>query len=160
MSSMNDKLREALDAIVAGDLDAPSPDQIARLEARVNANPDVRARLAGIVPPIEPALRAAVQPPPKRVWEDVWRRVDEAVSAAPAPRVLRLWRPLTAAAACVLMVGLWNIGRGPTVADWPVEWARDVEINELEVLEGCTPFVAAVGADSPVSVIWVLDDEG
>ena len=159
MSSINDNLRDALDAIVTGDLDGHTPDQIARLEARLNANADARASLADVVPAVEPALHAAVEVPPDDVWEDVWQRIDESVSAEPQPLLLRLWRPLTAVAACVLMVGFWSMGNKPAVADWPVEWAQEVEIDELEVSEGATPLVAAVGSEDPVPVIWVIDDE-
>ena len=157
MNNANDDFRTALDAIAAGKLDAMTPEQVARLETQIDQAPELADRLAGIKPAVEPGFRLAVEPPPEDVWERVWQRVNAAASST-RRHVWRLWRPLAVAAACVLMVGLWN-ARGPALQEGPVEWARDVEIDDLEVFDGATPFVLAAGADSPVSVIWLLDEE-
>ena len=152
-----------LDALAAGELDALSPQQIERLEACVHSQPEAAERLAEQTPPIEPLFRISAESPSEDVWERLWQRVE---AGAPARgrgfrrRLLQLWRPMLAAATVALLVGFWDRARPPAQPDWPVEWAREVEINELEVSEGAAPFVLVGGMDDSVSVIWVLDAEG
>lgn len=162
MNDGNADIQESLDALAADGLDALSPRQVARLEARLNTDAELAARIADRSPMVEPSFRVGGEPPPAEAWEQVWQRINAAAASRHTAgwRTLRLWRPLAAAAAaCVLMVGLWSVGRGAKAQPWPVEWAHDVEINELEVLDGRMPFVLAGGANA-VPVIWVLENGG
>ena len=75
------------------------------------------------------------------------------------PRILRIFRPLAAAAAAVIAVGLWNADRGPALQPWPVEWTHSVEIEALDAAEDVMPLVLAAGNGESMPVIWVLPSE-
>jgi len=152
-------IQATLDAIAAGELDALDPDQVQRVAAAVNADPALAARLAGIVPRVQPVHRAGVPQPSDAAWERVWQRIAVATVGQTRRRVLRLWRPALAAAACALLALIWNLGRAPAPEEWPVRWAQRVEINDLEVPAGVIPLVL-VGESDGVPGIWVLDDQG
>jgi hypothetical protein len=146
MQPMNADIQAALDAVADGRLDALPPERVAQLAAYLEADPIAAARVAGVVPPIEPAWQVQAPPASAEAWELVWRRV---------------WRPIAlAAAACALLaVGLWEWSWKARGQGWPVEWARDVQIEELEVADGTTPFVIDGGTGNGISVIWILDAE-
>jgi hypothetical protein len=164
MQPMNADIQAALDAVADGRLDALPPERVAQLAAYLEADPIAAARVAGVVPPIEPAWQVQAPPASAEAWERVWRRVaaaGEPAAGRRTQRVLRLWRPIAlAAAACALLaVGLWEWSWKARGQGWPVEWARDVQIEELEVADGTTPFVIDGGTGNGISVIWILDAE-
>ncbi len=173
MSARPENLDEALQAVMAGDLDALRPDQVAQLETLLNEEPAMAARLANrlaapdalLADALAQAERGAV--PSAAVWEQAWERIDAAAPAMPATvgrrraLVIRLWKPLAAVAACLLMVAVWKISLAtPQAEDWPMRLATDVQIDQLEVSEGSTPFIISDGAEHPVQIIWVLEDKG
>ncbi|MFH1747548.1 MAG: hypothetical protein ABIG44_10940 [Planctomycetota bacterium] len=163
MNDAHNDIQELLKLVEAGRLDALSPEQITLLEARVNADPELAAVLEDQQPPVEPWLAESVEEPDADAWENLWQQVDGQSTPSRhifTRRFIRLWAPLSAvAAACVLMVGLWSFNRGADPADWPVEWADSVEINELEVSGDRLPLVMAAGSNA-VPVIWVLENGG
>jgi len=161
MNQANDDIRAALEAVLAGRLDELTPEAVDRLEAYLNADPAAAAPLAERVP--VPRFRVPARAPSTGTWERMWGCIEKAAKPAAArPRIagiLRLWAPLGAAAACLLLAGLWQVGRSAQPA-WPITWAHEVEISELQVFPGGTPLVLAAGTDEPISVLWVLESEG
>lgn len=174
MSVRPDNLDEALRAVAAGNLDALRPDQVAQLETLLNEEPALAAQLADrLVAPdalLASALAQAEQAavPSAAVWEQAWERIGAAVPAMPATvgrrrrMVIRLWKPLAAVAACLLMVAGWKISSAtPKTEDWPMQLATNVDIDQLEVYDGRTPFVFTSGGENGFEVIWVLgEDQG
>ncbi len=163
MKPRRDDMQSEFDAVQAGRLADLSIEQVARLEARLNADTDAAARLADLCPPADPALVEPVNMPTADAWDCVWTRIE----AAPAQRrrstpaqtgIFLRWRPaLAAAAVCALMVGTWTFRTPPSSNDWPIEWAHTVQINYLEVATGATPLVIAAGAEDAIPIIWVLE---
>ena len=163
MENESDDIRVALEALDTGRLDDLSPAQLARLEAYLNEDAPAAASLAEQVPPVTPELQNAVPLPSAEDWQQVWHRIAAATAPAQArpqrPLVLRLWPPVAAAAAvCLLTVGVWTFTRPSPGADWPVEWAHEVEVNALELPAGGTPLVLAAGSEDTIPVIWVIDE--
>lgn len=160
-------LDAALRALERGDLDSLSPEQVARLEEALNAEPAAAAWVGDLQPPRdeplakllrqteEPALPAAAE------WERVWERVAAERTGEKARRrvgrIIRLWQPLAAIAAGLVLVVAWRVGSAPREADWPVEIGGAYEIHDLEVGEGAVPFVFATGGEQRAEVIWVLE---
>ncbi len=172
MSQSRDSLDAALWAAAAGDWDALTPEQVGRLERVLNDEPAVAARLADEKPELGSSLADSLvaldqrSPPAPRVWQDVWERIDAAAPArmrrvgrAGAPWILRFWKPLAAAAACILLTVFWTLKPAPP-EEWPFELATHVEIDGLEVSEGATSFVVSAGGENAIEVIWVLEDQG
>jgi len=173
MSRAPGNLDEALRAVAAGDLDALQPDQVARLEAILNEEPSVAARLADHVPAVDARLARVLArveqgvTPGMAAWERAWERIDAVAPAAVArvdavrrrALVLRLWKPLAAVAACLVMAALWRAGSPRPREEWPMQLATDVEINALEVSDGATPFVISDGGEHAVQIIWVVEDQ-
>lgn len=173
MKRPRDNLDDALRAVLAGDLDALTPEQVVRLERVLNEEAAVAVRVAGQMPargdPLVAALNEAdrATSPPAAAWEAAWERIDGtgplamfAEKRGTVARVLRLWKPLAAVAAGLLMAVLWKVSTTSPIKPWPMQLAADVEINQLEVNEGMTPFVVSTGGDGAVQVIWVLPDQG
>jgi hypothetical protein len=168
MTQTPDNLEQTLRAVLSGELDGLTPEQVVQLEIALNRNPGLAARLADEVPPLERPLRAAFRawalatPVPARAWE----RVEEQVVSAPAParakrvhaRTFRLWAPFLAAAACLVLAMLWRLGVPASVAAPPLQLATDLEIERLEVYDDATPFVVSVGNSGAV-IVWVLQDQ-
>lgn len=165
-------LADALKALADGDLDTLTPEQVRQLEAALNSDARLAAALAGERPRVEPRLAMALneldrgdQPTPAD-WEHVWNSIDAAATqrgrtdAGVARRILRAWRPLMAAAACLLLVLGWRVTRPAAVDSWPLQLAADVQIDNLEVFQGATSFVVAVGGGAGGEIIWVLPAGG
>lgn len=170
MSREHDNLDEALRAVAAGDLDALTPEQVARLERVLNDEPGVAARLAACTPAPEPGLATALQVaeqvalPSAQQWDVTWQRIDAATPltqrrthAGIAGRLIRLWQPLVAAAACLMLSVMWRT-TSPAADAWPMQLATDVEIDSLEVPDGMTSLIVA-GSDNSYKLIWILPDE-
>ena len=159
MDEMKD-IQTELEALSAGRLDSLSPEQITRLETHLNANPEVADQLADSMPAVEPVLHAGLEHPSAEAWESVWENIESATvrPTTMLPRLLRLWQPLAAVAACLLMVGIWHYSHEAAPEPWPVEWAQEMEINDLQVFDGGIPFVLSAGNDSTISMIWVIEN--
>lgn len=155
--------REQLDRLLAtvgdGALDALTPEQVTRLEAHLNESPEAASRLADCVPPLDPRLAAPVRMPRRAEWERVRSAIASHGAARARPSagwVHRFWRPLAAAAACVLLVAGWRtLDRRPAAATM-LHLAQHAEINAIEAFGGSTALVLSSGDDAPV-IIWVLD---
>ncbi len=156
-------IRELFGLLDAGRLDELTPEEVRRLETHLDATPADADRLSRVAPPTDPLLQAPPPSVPQPRWDAVWENVTAAAGPArPGPRVLRLWRPLAAvAAAVVLGIGLWDYDRvaAPAPDAWPVQWADTVEIDELESAGDTMPLVLSAG-DEAVPVIWVFESEG
>jgi hypothetical protein len=163
MKPRRDDMQSEFDAVQAGRLADLSLEQVARLEARLNADADAAERLADVYPEAEPALLAPVEMPTADTWNRVWTQIEVAAAqrrrSTPARTGTFLrWRPILAAAAvCALMIGTWTFRAPPSSNDWPIEWAHTVQISYLEVATGATPLVIAAGAEDAIPIIWVLD---
>lgn len=161
METRDRTILAALEAIAAGELDALSAEDVVRVEEFLNETPAAAAQLAALTPPVEPALRLGIPTPTRAGWQRVWERVDAAGTPATmrvARRVLRFWRPLLAAAACLLLAAIWSLSSPAPRNDWPVEWASSIEVDDIQAFNGDTPFVIGADQDSPIPVIWLLEE--
>jgi anti-sigma-K factor RskA len=171
MSPSHDSLEQALRAVSHGDLDALTPEQVARLERVLNDEPAVARRVGAQVPQPDAPLSEALDEldrsaqPSRQDWQHVWERIESAAPAAVrrnqagvSARILRFWRPIAAAAACLLLVGVWKLMPAPADELWPMQLASNVEISDIEVPEGMTSFVVSTSGNNASAIIWVLDD--
>jgi hypothetical protein len=168
MPSEPHNLDDALKALATGDVDALSPEQVERLEGLLNSRPELADAFARqlAVPdePLRAALTSAATPSANQ-WERAWNGIASAEGSAARARgrgrIWRLWAPLSAVAASLLLVGVWRAtAPAPAPAPWPMQLASDVEIDELEVYGDATAFVVYTGGDEGIDVIWVLEGEG
>jgi hypothetical protein len=164
MAVENQDLLAALAAAEAGKLDSLAPEQVARLEVFLNANPGAGAALAGQSPAPEPVLRIPAPTPTPSSWARVWGAIECATAIATArPSVLKLrfWRSAVGAAAVLaLLVGFWSLQHATSQPEWPVAWATHIEINDLEVSDDATPLVLCTESEGSIPVIWVLEGGG
>lgn len=164
MEAKNRDLRTALTAIEAGNLDSLAPDEIARLEAFLNASTGAAAALTDKVPTPEPALQIRAPRPTAASWALVWRQIEAKGAVAAARRHVlsgRMWRSaLAAAAVCAIAVGLWSFQHATSEPEWPVAWATHIEIDDLQVPEGATTRVLGTETESSFAVIWVVESGG
>ncbi len=161
-----DKLGELLDRVVAGELDALRPEEVAALDEHLNADPQAGALLAEVLPPVEPLLRVGGAPTPAE-WERVWDGIESADGAGAAPavrgshrtlRLMRLWQPLLAAAACLVLMFTLT-GRFTASAPRPIRLSGDVVVNDLEVDDDADALVMYDDDGSGRAIIWVFEDE-
>ena len=151
---------------------ALTPEQVARLERVLNSEAAVAQRVGTQMPQRDARLAEALgeldrlDKPSRQDWQHVWERIETAAPAAVgrnqagvSARILRFWRPLAAAAACLLLVSVWKLLPAPADELWPMQLASNVEISDIEVSEGATPFVVSIGEDSGSKIIWVLEDQ-
>ncbi len=169
MSPGQEKLHSALRAVAAGDFDALTPEQVAELERALNENPQVAALIASAVPAPDARLAAGLAEmerkalPSQAAWDQAWAQVDAATARISvrshktgAARVLRLWKPLLAAAACLLLVAVWRVSLRPADDAWPIQLATNVEIDALDVGDDATPYIVAT---DDFDMIWVMQGE-
>ena len=164
MTAQDHNMDELLELVSAGRLDKLSPGQVAALEAHVNATPTAAETLADIVPLLDPELGTAAPAPSDDRWNELWARIDSAVSppeAAEKPadrqvnlrRVLRFWQPLAAAAACVLAIVAWQLSTSPAAE---IEVSGDVVVHEIEVFGDDSAFVAY--DEKGTAIVWVFEE--
>jgi len=143
--------------VLAGRLDALTPDQVVQLEAHLRRDPAAEAALAGAAPP-RPDLPDEPLPS-TRTWDALWTRIDEAASIRQRRGGLRArawWRPVVAAAACGLAMLAWKRLGAPSFE--PIVLARDVVIESMEVGRGESAFVVYLDGGSGPPVVWVFDE--
>ncbi len=146
-----------LEAVLAGELDRLTREQIERLEARLARDASAERALAAARPP---AVELPPEPLPSgQTWEAVWARIEQ---ATPAGRSLyragrhAVWRAIVAAAACVMAMLAWGkLGAGPVLT---VQLADDVTIESLEVGSGESAFVVYLDEGRGPPVVWVFDE--
>jgi hypothetical protein len=153
-----------LDRVSAGQLDDLTPEEVAALEAHLNTTPAAAQRLADAVPTPDPRLTFAVPSPSDADWDRVWERIHSAEAAPLAPRhavrrVFRLWQPLAAAAACLLMIIIWRTMLSPAKPSWELRLSDDVVVHELDVSGDASAFVAYADDGSGTAVIWVFEED-
>jgi hypothetical protein len=163
MTTPMDNLDELLACVAEGRLDDLTPEQVAALEEHLNAMPAAAERLAGIVPAAEPQLRDTAAPSAAE-WNDVWERIESATAPGETRsrvigRAAWLWRTVTAAAACLLLVVVWRIGASATEPAWEIQLSDHVLVHELEVFGDASSFVAYAEDGSGSAVIWVFEED-
>jgi hypothetical protein len=151
-----------LGRVRGGNLDDLSADDVARLAELADRDADVAQFLARCQPPTPPPLAAPL--PSAADWERVWSGVqaggEGVTSRGPRwGRALRGWRAVAAVAAVLLFAVTWQTQR-PAEPFWPVEWAEDVTISELQVYDGVPIVVAAGGEEQAITVIWSVETGG
>lgn len=184
MTPNRDNLEAWLEQSLRGDLDGMTPEQIAALEAALNASPELAARASGALPPSDrPAAEIAL--PTSAEWEGVWSRIESAGAprlrihaaspealrdgrrereggrAAP-PRIFRLWTSVSAAvAACIALALVWRGLFAPPEAGasplWTMSASANVEILELEVYDDAVAAVDFGDSDNGAVVISVYE---
>ena len=162
MTTPNDNLDQLLDRVAAGRLDDLTPEQVAALEAHLNATPAAEG-LADVLPEADPRLSSTASMPTDAEWDEVWQQVDSAAAARGRTarairRAIRLWQPLAAVAACVALLLVWRWAPFTSGPEWPIELSADVEVLELEVFGDASAFVSYSDEGQGAAVIWVLDD--
>ena len=163
MTTPGENLDELLDRVAAGQLDELTSEQVAALEAHLNTTPGAAERLADIVPEADPRLSVIAPTPTDADWGEVWRRVDSAAltresTARVIGRTIRLWQPLAAAAACLLLMILWRVAPLRTEPAWELQLSGSVVVHELEIFGGDSAFVA-YSDDDGSAVIWVFEED-
>ena len=170
MTASHDNLDRLVHDLAAGDPEMLPPEQVARLERVLDTDERLAAHVASGLPARDERLLAVLGqyelpklPTPVR-WAGVWTQIEVAGPAALpavrrgiAPQVLRFWRPLAIAAACLLLAFFWRAS-APAADPWPLVLASNVEIDDLDVSAGATSFLVNVGGNG-AEVIWVLPDE-
>ena len=152
-------------------LEGLTAEQVARLEGVLNADPQAAAQLVKLRAAPEGQLKSAiavldrVTAPSAQTWDAVWGRIEVAGAAQLAARrqerigsILRLWQPLAAVAACLLLALTWLGGLTPERQDdWPVLLAANAQISSLEVGPDLTPVVMGTGPHG-ASIIWIVPE--
>lgn len=164
MKAPDHDMDDLLMRVTDGRLDELTPEQVAALEAHLSATPAAAERLANVLPAPDPRLILPESLPSEVDWNELWERIDTATAARqPAPRaisrVLRLWPPLVAAAACLLLAVLWRTTLSPAESPWEIRLSDDVVVHELEVFGDASAFVAYSGDESGTAVIWVFGED-
>ena len=168
MNAACEQFAAALQALIDGRLDALAPEQVAALEAHLNACPTCTARLADAQARPEAALRdsLATPVPAPALWDAVWDRIDARSAAEPVPArrrlpvTLRLWSGLSAAAAVILVATIWWLTPPAADSPWDLRLAgpEDVQIQSLEVFVDATSIVLTGEGDAAAPIIWVIQE--
>jgi len=166
MSESCRQLDQLLALAAAGDFDALTPQQVAALEAHLNTCSPCAARLARSAPAADVRLTPAVELPSEEGWDRVWEVIEAARQtrvrqAWPARgAVQRLWRPLLAAAACILMVVMWRSAPMSETQTWELKLSDNVVVHEIETFGDLTSLVVYPAEDDGATVVWFLENEG
>lgn len=165
MNRACETIRDALQAVESGRLDALSDAQVSSLESHLEDCAACAARLAGADPPAVSSRNASLAGPSDAEWSAVWDGIESGsatTDSRPVRARLRLaprfWTMGAAAAALLLAVGLWRVG------EWPgsgphMQLSSNVEVHEIEVFGDATTFVA-LDDRGGAAMIWVVQDEG
>jgi len=152
---------DLLRLVADGRLDALRPDEVAALEKHLLADLRAADACASVPPEPDPLFASTPVPlPTESSWQGVWREIERAAREKHTPvRSLgwRLWPPIMAAAACVLVLTSWFSRPAGTAGAADSLLATNVEVLELEVFGDETPMVVATG-DHGAAIIWVLDE--
>jgi len=164
MTTPTESFDELLERVSAGQLDDLTPEQVAALEAHLNATPAAAERLVDVMPTPDPQLTSGVPSPSGADWDRVWERIDSVATSRARPprslgRVFRLWQPLAAAAACLLLIVVWRTMLSPAEPPWEIQLSDDVVVHELEVFGNASAFVAYADDESGAAVIWVFEED-
>jgi anti-sigma factor RsiW len=166
MSERCQQLEGLLAAAARGDFDAMTPEQVAALEAHLNTCSPCAARLARSTPVADVRVAPAVQPPSEEGWDRVWEAIEAerqtgVRQAGPARGAVHwLWRPLLAAAACILMVVIWRSVPMSETQTWELKLSDNVVVHEIETFGDLTSLVVYPAEDDEPTVVWFLENEG
>lgn len=176
MNTHDEQLARLLERVASGDLLDCTPEQIDELEALLNRDPAAADRLADVRPT---GTRPEPLPTPDEpTWDAMFARIEQAVaggrpagdrsggdvdagSGGARPTVLGsgLWRTLGVAAAALVLAVIWRLGprthQSPNT--WDLRLASDVSVEDVEVYDDATSFVAF--SDDGSQVIWVIDNQ-
>ncbi len=168
MAGPPQELDELLRALTRCDPGAVSDEELARIEAALDADPSLAAALAaktaGVGDPIAAAVGTTTPSPTPDEWARVWANIAarsataaRSAVARPAGMWLRLRVPLAAAAAVLLAIGTWWSWERRADDEWVIHLAADVEIVDIVMQDSATPMVIRLRPDGPV-VIWALEN--
>lgn len=161
-----DKFVGAIEELAGGRFDAIGAEEMADLEAHLNACEACSSRLGEMQAGPEAEWDEAVALPSSDEWSRMGQAIEDAYRAErrsgipPGPiRLARRWGAI--AAILLLSVSVWRCGVGGVEPAWSLELARgdEVEIRSLEVFGDAMPFVVSAGEDGDVPVIWVIQNE-
>lgn len=163
--------RETLAALARGALDTVAPRTVELFEQHLNECPRCAAALAGVRAVddadadglLSGAANSAAPLRPRdaeAIWRGVSNRGAHAVRGSLFRRRLRMVSPLAMAAACVLMVNLWQRTRPPEPRAWEFETASWVEVDGVEVFDDHSGIFVSSGGDDVLPFIWVIDENG
>lgn len=162
--------RDPLQMLLHGDLDRLTAEEVAALEARLSGDEAAAAELAGAQPPAPDAAWTTTPPVSADGWAEVWRAVTAAQASSrqvQQPTAGRMgrgggwWRGLAiGAAAAGLTLALWQASPQARTAPqpWPVEWAQQLDVEEVESYGDTLPLIMA-GGQHGVAGVWVLPSE-
>lgn len=154
------ELRALLDSAIAGRIDELAPEQIERLAAYLDESPEAAALLAGVAPPTDARVSAAILPT-DRDWDRVWTKVESAgtgrVQRVRQGRIIRFSQGFAAVAACIGIVFMMQRAAVVQRPELP-QFAVGAEIRELDVAAGYTARVD-LDQDGGSSIIWIYEDE-
>jgi len=161
------RLRPIIDRVTSG---AALPDRdMDDLAEHLDACPTCAALLSDTTAnPADPPIGETPTPTPAE-WDRVWSAIESADESAEADLSTARrhawwtrWAPLSAAAALLLVVGIWSLLPENGAAAWEFRVARGAEsrIESLEVYGDDMSVVLAAGEDDAASIIWVMEDEG
>jgi len=166
MSESCRQLEQPLALAAAGNFDALTPQQVAALEAHLSACSRCAAHLARSAPAADVWFAPAVELPSEEDWEHVWEAIDAAMETRVRPAwpargvVQRLWRPLLAVAACILMVVMWRSAPMSETQTWDLKLSDNVAVHEIETFGDLTSLVVHPAEDDGATVVWFLENEG
>lgn len=165
-----EELERLIETVADGRWDDLRPEEVAALEERLNEDPLAASRLEVVVPVLERGLCPVPAEPGRADWNAAWDRIAEQSagggharqrSGRTGRRMLRVWEPLCAVAACVLlMVAWWKLPGPKPVNGWELKLSNHVEVNEIEVYADLTPLVVYTQGATGAEVVWMLDEEG
>jgi hypothetical protein len=162
------QIDDLLARLAAGELDSLSPGQIDALAERLDREPELAARLAGVTPPRDARLQAGPALPGARVWDAMFERIESEVGGVQSAGVrrlpglgrwLRLGSGLSAAACLLLAFLLWRSPASDPSGDggeWVIGLSDDVEVLEVETDAGYDSFVS-YAPDGGASMIWIYE---
>lgn len=161
-----DKFGGAIEELALGRFDAIGAEEMADVEAHLNACAACSSRLGVMRAGPEAVWDEPVQLPSSDEWTRVGQAIEDAyraerrsgISAGPI-RLARRWGAI--AAILLLSVSVWRFGVWGVEPAWSLQLARgdEVEITSLEVFGDAMPFVISAGEDGDVPVIWVIQNE-
>ncbi len=146
-------------------------ESLQSLQSRIDRDPAFAASLGRETPGRDSLVdwvrsHEAIDLPSRADWVAAWREIDRAVERQSAPargaawKIIPLWRPLAAVAACFLFLLTLSRTAATDGTHWPIRLAQNVEIDELETADDVTPLIWSSGGADNVSVIWLVDAGG
>lgn len=157
---------QIINKIATDGIDAPTAHEIAMLETYANEHDEAAAQLRDLRPNEPVSFATLDEHPTANEWDSIWHGIVADTARQPAQAATqtarkRPWmlRPLTAAAACVLMVGSLSWFTPLRASEMPLAFDAHAEIHEIEVFDGDSSFVLCGSGEEDCAFIWVVENE-